>query len=77
MFVSWRQGVAAITDRQKVLLQWKGPYDIIQKLAVNDYRIQIGENTKTFHANLLRKYVSREKSEDKIMKYDVVQGYNW
>ena len=62
------------TDNKKLLLQWKGPYDIIQNMAVNDYRIQIGENTKTVHANMLRKYVSREKSEDKRMNDDVVQG---
>ena len=62
------------TDNNKLHIQWKGPYDIIQKVAVNDYRIQIGENTKTFHANMLRKYVSREKSEDKRMNDDVVQG---
>ena len=42
-------------------------------MAANDYRIQIGENTKTFHANMLRKYVSRENSEDKRMNDDVVQ----
>ena len=62
------------TDNNKLLLQWNWPYDITQKVAVNDYRIQIGENTKTFHANILRKYVSREKSEDKRMNDDVVQG---
>ena len=43
-------------------------------MAVNDCRIQIGENTKTFHANMLRKYVSTENSEDKRMNDDVVQG---
>ena len=32
------------------------------------------KNTKTFHANMLRKYVSREKNEDKRMNDDVVQG---
>ena len=57
----------------KLLLQWKGPYDVIQKVVVNDYRIQIGENTKIFHANMLRKYVCRENSEDKRMNDDVVQ----
>ena len=62
------------TDNNKLLLQWKGPYDIIRKVAVNDYRIQIGENTKTFHANMLRKYVRRENSENKRMNDDVVQG---
>ena len=44
------------------------------KVAVNDYRIQMGEHTKTFHANMLRKYVSREKNEDNRMNDDVVQG---
>ena len=62
------------TDNNKLLLQWKGPYDIIQKVAVNDYSIQIGENTNTFHANMLRKYVSRENSDDKRINDDVVQG---
>ena len=62
------------TDNNRLLLQWKGPYYIIQKVAVNDYRIQIGENTNTFHANMLRKYVSREKSEDKRMNDYVVQA---
>ena len=61
------------TDINKLLLQWRGPYDIIQKMAVNGYRIQIGENTKTFHANMLRNYLSREKSENKIMNDNVVQ----
>ena len=31
-------------------------------------------NTKIFHTNMLRKYVSRAKSEDNRMKDDVVQG---
>ena len=62
------------TDNNQLLLQWKGPYDIIQKVAVNDYRIQIGENTKTFHANMFRKNVNKEKSENKRMNDDVVQG---
>ena len=61
------------THKNKLLLQWKGPYDIIQNVAVNDYRIQIGENTNTFHADMLRKYVSRENSEDKRMNDGVVQ----
>ena len=37
--------------------------------------VQSGENTKTFHANMLRKYVSRENSEDRErMSDDVMQG---
>ena len=32
------------------------------------------KKTKTFHANTVRKYVSREKNEDKRLKDDVVEG---
>ena len=32
------------------------------------------KKSKTFHANTVRKYVSREKNEDKILKDDVVEG---
>ena len=32
------------------------------------------KKSNTLHANTLRKYVSREKNEDKRMKYDVVEG---
>ena len=32
------------------------------------------KKSNTFHANTLRKYVFREKNEDKIMKDDVVEG---
>ena len=32
------------------------------------------KKSKTFHANTVRKYVSREKNEDRRLKYDVVEG---
>ena len=32
------------------------------------------KKSKTFHANTTRKYVSRVKNGDKLMKYDVVEG---
>ena len=47
------------TDNNKLLLQWKGPYDIVATVGVNDYRLHIGEGVKTFHANMLRKYIAR------------------
>ena len=47
------------TDNNKLLLQWKGPHDIVATVGVNDYRLQIGEGVKTFYANMLRKYIAR------------------
>ena len=52
------------TKRNKLLLQWKGPFvvsDVVNKL---DYRIDIGNNKfKTFHANMLKQHVEREEIE--------------
>ena len=52
------------TDNNKLLLQWKGPFDVIEKVRDMDYKIQIGRKVKTFHANLLKRYYEREQEEE-------------
>ena len=47
-------------DTNKLLMQWKGPFPITEKLGTVDYRIDMHGVQKTFHANLLKLYVSRE-----------------
>ncbi|XP_063959750.1 uncharacterized protein LOC135155081 [Lytechinus pictus] len=47
------------TDHNKLLLQWKGPFKVVHKLGDNDYRLDVNGNHKTFHANLLRRYIDR------------------
>ena len=49
------------TDTNKLLVQWKGPYDIINSVGLNDYKVKINGKEKTFHANLLKKYLSRNE----------------
>lgn len=49
------------TDRNKLLMQWKGPYHVLDKIGLSDYRLQLPKQTKIFHANLLRQYLEREK----------------
>ena len=44
------------TDHNKILMQWKGPYTVVEKRGVADYRIDVDGKLKTFHANLLKKY---------------------
>ena len=44
------------TNANKLLMQWKGPYDVVEKIDTNDYKIQLPSGLKTFHANLLKKY---------------------
>ena len=48
------------TDHNKLLLRWKGHYQIVEKIGVCDYRIKIGKHHRLFHINMLKKYIDRE-----------------
>ncbi|CAG2250028.1 unnamed protein product [Mytilus edulis] len=52
------------TDKNKLLMQWKGPFTITEKFGKVDYRIQMNGKIKTFHANLLKRYVERCDVDD-------------
>ena len=47
------------TNENKLLMHWKGPFEVIEPVGINDYRIKIGGNIKVFHINMLRKYRER------------------
>ncbi|GFO34008.1 Zinc finger protein [Plakobranchus ocellatus] len=49
------------TDSNKLLIQWKGPFDIVATVGINDYRINMGGKEKTFRANLLKGYITRDQ----------------
>ena len=49
------------TDKNKLKMQWKGPYEVVKKVAKHDYVIDVEGRSKTFHANLLKKYVIRQQ----------------
>ncbi|XP_033761705.1 uncharacterized protein LOC117343459 [Pecten maximus] len=48
------------TKRNKLLMQWKGPYMIEERKGSMDYKVKVDGKSKTYHANLLRLYVDRE-----------------
>ena len=48
------------TDNNKLMMRWKGPYGIQDKVGVNDYRILIGKNARVFHVNMIKRYVKRK-----------------
>lgn len=52
------------TASKRLIMQWKGPYTIVEKLGKIDYRIDMEGKIKTFHANMLRLYVKREIDND-------------
>ena len=53
------------TDKNKLLLQWKGPFIVELVVGINDYGIRVGDKVKTFHANMLKEYVDRQIIEVK------------
>jgi len=44
------------TSSSKLLMQWKGPYHVIERVGLTDYRVQVGDSTKVYHINMLKKY---------------------
>ncbi|XP_061176104.1 uncharacterized protein LOC133185059 [Saccostrea echinata] len=52
------------TASNKLQMQWKGPYEIIEKVGKIDYRINVNGKIKTFHANMLKLYIDRESDKN-------------
>ena len=48
------------TDHNKLLMQWKGPFEVSSVVGLNDYRVKVKEKEKVYHANLLKKYFERD-----------------
>ena len=46
----------------KLFMQLRGPYNIEQKVGSVDYKIDTERKIKTFHANMLKRYVDRNDS---------------
>ena len=55
------------TDSNKLLLQWQGSFEVLERVRGDDYRIQLAGRTKMYHANMLKKYWSRELEEMNAM----------
>ena len=45
------------TDHKKLLMQWKGPFEVKGCKGGNNYQIEINRKLKTFYISLLKKYV--------------------
>ena len=50
----------------KLLLQWRGPYTVVERFGKCDYRVQVGKKLKTFHANLLKRYIERDQVDTQV-----------
>ncbi len=47
------------TNHNKLLMQWKGPFRVVEVVGLNDYRIQVKGRVRTYHINLLKQYTRR------------------
>jgi len=43
-----------------MLMQWRGPFKVLERVEGADYCIQVGHKQKVFHANLLKRYLTAE-----------------
>ena len=48
------------TDSNKLLLQWKGPYDVVEVVNRTDYKTDVDGIVNTYHANMLKLYVEHQ-----------------
>ena len=46
-------------------MQWKGPYEIMSRRGKgNDDRVEVNNKVKTFHANMIKKYIERADQDE-------------
>ena len=48
------------TESNKLLLQWKGPYEVVEIVNRMDYRVDVDGVVGMYHANMLKQYVERK-----------------
>ena len=41
------------TDSNKLLMQWRGPFTVENRVGANDYSVKMGSKTKIYHVNML------------------------
>ena len=63
------------SNTSKLLAQWKGPFEIIEKVGSVDYKVRVKRGKETvFHVNMLKKWFDREEAmnESESLKVGVV-----
>lgn len=53
--------------KNKLLMKWKGPYEVIKRISKVNYSIMIKGQLKVFHINMLKQYHEREEDCNAFM----------
>ena len=64
------------TDNNILLMQWKGAFRVVGKFNECDYRIDIEGKIKSYHINLLKKYIVRQDTVTAQGMLDLVTNNN-
>ena len=59
------------TDTNKLLLQWKGPYEVTEVVSKLDYKVKVNGKAKVYHVNLLRCYEQTKEAPEKKGKMEI------
>ena len=54
------------SEHNKLLIQWKGPFEVVDVKRENDYLIDVNGSKRLFHINLLKQYFDREQPESHL-----------
>ena len=52
------------TDQNKLVMQWKGPFEIKGTKWGNNYQVEVNKKAKTYHINKLKLYVEKGRIEE-------------
>ena len=60
-FVQGDKVLILLPTDHKLLMQWKGPYEVSAVVGLNDYKVKVKGKERVYHANLLKKYFERDE----------------
>jgi hypothetical protein len=58
------------TDTNKLLLQWKGPFEVVEVINEMDLKVDVRGKVKIYHVNRLRKYEKRPEADEVQQRED-------
>ena len=61
-------------DHNKLLLQWKGPFRVVEPVGPVDIRIDLNGKMKVFHANMLKRYIPRTDITSTALTVDTIDS---
>ena len=62
------------TSTNKLLAEWKGPFEVVRRINDVDYVIRIMDKERVYHVNMLKPFY--ERATEDLVKINVLEGKN-